>query len=272
MSIWSRKKMKETGKIRMRGNYWKAVLAAIIITFAAGSAGMAGGASVGSSSGASDSTESVESSESSYSSENTMGNMEAEETTDDEISVISLKIDEMTDTGFAFFVFWVVTAAVIILGVAVVIDVFLLNPLEIGCRRFFYLNLRENADIKELGYVFDKSYKNSVKIMFFMDVKVVLWTLLFIIPGIVKSYEYRLIPYLLAEDTELDSKEAFAKSRELMKENKWRAFVLDLSFILWNFLSAMTFGLVGIFYSNPYQYSTDAAFYQAVKEESYDRI
>ncbi len=96
MSIWSRKKMKETGKIRMRGNYWKAVLAAIIITFAAGSAGMAGGASVGSSSGASDSTESVESSESSYSSENTMGNMEAEETTDDEISVISLKIPSLT--------------------------------------------------------------------------------------------------------------------------------------------------------------------------------
>ena len=269
MNIWSRKKMKETGKIRMRANYWKAVLAAIVITLAIGSAGAEGGTAVGSSSGSSKSDESAESL---YSSEETMGSIRDEETPDDEISVISWKIDEMTDTGFAFFVFWVVTAVVIILGLAVVIDVFLLNPLEIGCRRFFYLNLRENADIKELGYVFDKSYKNSVKVMFFMDVKVVLWTLLFIIPGIIKSYEYRLIPYLLAEDTELDSKEAFVKSRELMKGNKWRAFVLDLSFILWNFLSALTFGLVGIFYSNPYQYSTDAAFYQAVKEESYDRI
>lgn len=269
MNIWSRKKMKETGKIRMRANYWKAVLAAIVITLAIGSAGAAGGTAVGSSSGSSKSDESAESL---YSSEETMGSIGDEETPDDEISVISWKIDEMTDTGLAFFVFWVVTAVVIILGLAVVIDVFLLNPLEIGCRRFFYLNLRENADIKELGYVFDKSYKNSVKVMFFMDVKVVLWTLLFIIPGIIKSYEYRLIPYLLAEDTELDSKEAFVKSRELMKGNKWRAFVLDLSFILWNFLSALTFGLVGIFYSNPYQYSTDAAFYQAVKEESYDRI
>lgn len=269
MNIWSRKKMKETGKIRMRANYWKAVLAAIVITLAIGSAGAAGGTAVGSSSGSSKSDEFAESL---YSSEETMGSIRDEETPDDEISVISWKIDEMTDTGFAFFVFWVVTAVVIILGLAVVIDVFLLNPLEIGCRRFFYLNLRENADIKELGYVFDKSYKNSVKVMFFMDVKVVLWTLLFIIPGIIKSYEYRLIPYLLAEDTELDSKEAFVKSRELMKGNKWRAFVLDLSFILWNFLSALTFGLVGIFYSNPYQYSTDAAFYQAVKEESYDRI
>lgn len=272
MNKWSRKKMKEIGKIRMKANYWKAVLAAIIITLAVGSAGAAGGAAAGSSSGASESTEAVESAESSYSSKNSMESMESGEAADDEIAVISSKMDEMTDIGFAFFVFWVITAAVIILGLAVVIDVFLLNPLEIGCRRFFYLNLQENADIKELGYVFDKSYKNSVKIMFFMDVKVVLWTLLFVIPGIIKSYEYRLIPYLLAEDTEIDQKEAFARSRELMKGNKWRAFILDLSFILWNFLSALTLGLVGIFYSNPYQYSTDAAFYQAVKEESYDRI
>ena len=103
--------------------------------------------------------------------------------------------------------------------------------------------------------------------MFFRDLYTVLWLLLLIIPGIIKSYEYTLIPYLLAENENMTKKQAFAESKRLMKGNKWRAFVLDLSLILWILLSAVSFGLVGVFYAYPYFNSIGAVFYEAVKEE-----
>ena len=61
-----------------------------------------------------------------------------------------------------------------------------------------------------------------------------------------------MIPYLLAEYPEMSMEEAFSRSREMMYGEKWNAFVLDLSFIPWFLLSGLTFGIVGIFYVNPY--------------------
>ena len=65
-----------------------------------------------------------------------------------------------------------------------------------------------------------------------MDFCTFLWSLLLIIPGIVKSYEYRMIPYLLADHPEMSKDEAFAASKAMIDGNKWDAFVLDFSFIL----------------------------------------
>lgn len=156
---------------------------------------------------------------------------------------------------------------VVVFVIFIGLQILLFGPLTVGARRFFLVNLNAPAQLGELAYAFDKNYWNSVKTMFLVDLKIVLWSLLFIIPGIVKAYEYRMVPYLLAECPELDSREIFAASRELMDGNKWRAFVLDWSFILWNLLSSVTLGLAGIFYVNPYQNLTDALFYQAVCQE-----
>ena len=90
-------------------------------------------------------------------------------------------------------------------------------------------------------------------------------SLLCIIPGIVKGYEYRMIPYLLADHPEMTKDEAFAASKEMMMGQKWNAFVLDLSFIGWDILSSMTFGILDIFYVMPYKMSTNAALYEAIK-------
>ena len=98
--------------------------------------------------------------------------------------------------------------------------------------------------------------------MFFRDLYTVLWTLLLIIPGIVKSYEYQMIPYLLAENPQMTKEQAFAESKRMMTGQKWRAFVLDLSFIGWNILSALTLGILGIFYVQPYMDATHAALYE----------
>lgn len=94
-----------------------------------------------------------------------------------------------------------------------------------------------------------------------MGLYTTLWSLLFIIPGIIKAYEYSMIPYLLAENPNMSKQEAFAISKELMDGNKFNAFVLDLSFILWNFVGALALGLPGVFFVNPYVQLTNVELY-----------
>lgn len=91
---------------------------------------------------------------------------------------------------------------------------------------------------------------------------------MFVIPGIVKAYEYRMIPYILAENPQMSYKDAFAESKRMMTGNKWKAFVLDWSFILWDILAIFTCGILMIFYVRPYQELTNAEFYHALKENA----
>lgn len=153
----------------------------------------------------------------------------------------------------------------VLMIVGILIDIFLKNPLFIGTQRFFIHNLTENGMVGDMGFGFDRNYKNQVRIMFFRDLYTLGWSCLFLIPGIYKSYEYRMIPYLLAEYPQMDKEQAFYTSRFLMQGNKGRAFLLDLSFIGWWLLSGITVGLVGVFYVNPYYVSTCAALYEALK-------
>ena len=97
--------------------------------------------------------------------------------------------------------------------------------------------------------------------MFCKNLFTALWSLLFIIPGIIKSYEYRMVPYLLAENPDMDMHEAFERSKNMMMGNKFDTFVLDISFIGWRFLSALTANILDIFYVNPYVFLTDAELY-----------
>ena len=162
--------------------------------------------------------------------------------------------------GFA--VIWV-----LVLAAAVLISVLLVNPLTVGVNKFRLNALRDKGNVSDMGTGFDVSYKRNVKVLFFRDLYTVLWTLLFIIPGIVKAYEYRMIPYLLADNPDMDKAEAFNTSKQMMKGNKWRSFVLDLSFILWGILGGITFGIVNILWVDPYKQLTDAALYEAFKAE-----
>ena len=116
-----------------------------------------------------------------------------------------------------------------------------------------------------MSYAFDHNYKKIVKVLFRRDISIFLWSLLFVIPGIYKTYEYRMIPYLLSDNSEMRWKEAAEASKTMMQGNKWRAFVLDLSFIGWNILSIFTLGILSIFFVNPYKFSTNAALYEALK-------
>lgn len=152
----------------------------------------------------------------------------------------------------------------VIFVLMLLVDVFIINPFEVGCRRFFIRNLNEPAQIGNIGYGFDNNYRNVAKTMFFRDLFTVLWSLLFIIPGIVKAYEYMMIPYLLADNPQMTKEQAFAESKRMMQGQKWKAFVLDLSFIGWYILSGLTLGILAIFYVSPYVNATHAALYEAL--------
>ena len=98
--------------------------------------------------------------------------------------------------------------------------------------------------------------------MFHYDIRIALWYLLFIIPGIYKQYQYRLVPYILAERPDMPYREVLQRSAALMNGHKWKAFLLDLSFIPWHILGIITCFIVEIFYAAPYQALTSAALYR----------
>jgi uncharacterized membrane protein len=149
--------------------------------------------------------------------------------------------------------------------VGLVLSVFVFNPLNLGCKKYFLHASDGDANLNNLGYAFTNYYTNVTYVLFLQDLFLVLWSCLFIIPGIYKAYEYRMIPYLLAEDPQLSFTQAKNLSRDMMQGEKWNAFVLDISFIFWELLSACTLGLVGLFWVDPYYQFTGVELYKVLR-------
>ena len=98
---------------------------------------------------------------------------------------------------------------------------------------------------------------------------VTLWSLLFIIPGIIASYRYALAPYLMTENPEIGVMEAISRSKELMRGNKARLFCLQFSFLGWILLCILTLG-IGSLWLSPYMKAAEAAFYLDVTGRAND--
>ena len=90
------------------------------------------------------------------------------------------------------------------------------------------------------------------------------WSMLFGIPGIIKSYAYAMTNYVIKDNPDMTAKEAITESRRLMRGNKWRLFIMDLSFIWWDILCVLTLGIL-LIYVVPFKLAARAAFYDAVK-------
>ena len=169
--------------------------------------------------------------------------------------------------AIVFVVIVVLIVAVITLLIGIALDVLLLNPIKVGVDRFMLKSVDDTARIADVGYTFDHNYKNGIKVMFFRDLYVVLWSLLFIIPGIYKSYQYRMVSYILAENPDMPYREVLQRSKDMMNGQKWNAFVLDWSFILWHMLGGITCGLAEVFYVAPYVNLTNAALYRQLTQQ-----
>ncbi len=272
--MWTRKQVKTRGKKAFKRNYWKSVLIALILSFiiggSAGSNGASGTFGQLTNSIPGHQVEVEDTSEGDDGvligeADDTEDANETEDAAASDTTEINIDSKDMP-AGAIISIMAIVTIIVLaIVAFALALDAFIFNPLELGCQRYFFKNLDEDAKFSNVVFAFDHSYKNIAKTMFLRDLYIVLWSLLFVIPGIIKSYEYRMIPYILADNPEMPTEEVFAESKRLMSGNKWKAFVLDFSFIGWQLLSVLTCGILSIFYVDPYQYSTNAALYEALK-------
>lgn len=154
--------------------------------------------------------------------------------------------------------------------VGILLTIFLFHPLYIGTRRFFLSNLYKEGKtpLGTVLYAFDHSYGNVILTTFLESLFIALWSLLLVIPGIVKMYSYFMVDYILADNPGLDQARAFEISKKTMVNEKMNVFIFDLSFIPWHLLSGITLGIAGIFYVFPYVEASKARLYDRLKQKA----
>ena len=253
--MWTRKELKGKAKSALSRNYWKAVLVGLISIVLGAISTLLSGDDDGLRSGIF----------------NIFGR-----------HGIGRLIRGMTMQEIFMFVLGI---SAVVMIISVLFTVFIENPLRVGTEKFYIRSLAETGQLKDVGCAFKNNYWNSVKIMFLRSLYIFLWSLLCIIPAmfealtslsflsimmligcfvlvIIKAYEYMMIPYILGDNPNISSSDAFTLSKRLMDGEKWNTFMLQLSFTGWWLLSAITFGIVYIFYAAPYYNYTIAALYR----------
>ena len=150
--------------------------------------------------------------------------------------------------------------------IGLLLGIFITSPVTVGLCNYFIKNTDSKPSFKDAFSGFKVKYGRNIGTLLLVGIKTVLWTLLFIIPGIIKTYEYAIIPYILADDPEISSKDAFKKAKQMMKGNKWRLFKLEFSFIGWAVLCVLTLG-IGMFFLIPYVNAAAAEFYVELKNK-----
>lgn len=233
--MWSREELKARAKLILKFNYWKAFLVTLI------------GAFVGGNSGAASSYYS-----SNYSSQMNNGSY-------------GYNFDFNIEPAIILFISMIILFASII-GLAFYF--FVGGPFKISSAKYFVAQREQLGNLNYLSFGFSKGkYLNNVKAMAWSYLFTWLWSLLFIIPGIVKGYAYSMIPYIMAENPDMNYQQAMKLSMHMTQGLKGDMFIMDLSFIGWNLLGLMLCG-VGIFFVRPYYAATIAEMYVFIRERA----
>ena len=161
--------------------------------------------------------------------------------------------------------FAVVLVFIAIIGaiLGILLNCFVFGVLRVGFCRYLILTQKNQypADISEIFWGFGCGhYLNLVKTIFFRNLYVFLSFLMLIIPGIIKTYEYTCVPYVLAEHPDMDYRLVLERSKLMTYGHKMDIFVLGLSFLGWQFLGAMLLGIGGLFVT-PYVELTNGEMY-----------
>ena len=226
--MWNRGELKDRAKNVLRGNYWKALLISFVIAFTTGG----GSSGSGSSSG-------------------------------DSISEFTNPYMGSSEVTAIVLLILVFVLAAFLIGIA--IQMLLLNPLQVGGRRYFIQSAQFYDNRECFRFAFDgNNWKGIVAGMFYKNILLFLWFLLLFIPGIIKSYAYRMVPYILADNPGIGAKRAIEISNEMTRGHKFNMFVLDLSFLGWYFLGALCLG-IGVLFVNPYKDATEAELYLTLR-------
>ena len=239
--MWERNDLKQRAKNVLKRDYWKAILISLVLA-------LASGAEVGTGAGSF-----------SY-------RFDSKDTFSQNFSCTN--IDWPTAVQLMLIVLIVMAIVIVISSV---IRTFLGNPLVVGGRRYFIHSSRQLDKQGCFAYAFASGhYMKIVSAMLLRDVQIFLWSLLLVIPGIIKSYAYRMVPYILAQNPDIGAKRAIELSRMMTKGQKFNIFVLDLSFIGWYMLCLLTLCIGGIFL-RPYIDATMAELYNDLSKNALDK-
>ena len=146
-------------------------------------------------------------------------------------------------------------------------------PLLVGVMLVYIMFWRSENPSLEIMFTgaFQENFVRKLGGILWMELFIFLWSMLFCIPGIVKSYSYAMTPYILAKYPNVEAKEALKLSMRIMNGHKLELFILDLSFIGWNLLGGLTFGLLNLFYVSPYMSISRAGFLDEVMYDALSR-
>ena len=160
-----------------------------------------------------------------------------------------------------------VLALVVVLVASLCWGILFSPVVRVGQCRYLIQNRAGEVGLGTLFSGFTSSYWNTVSGMFYANLRIFLFTLLLVIPGIIKAYQYTFVPYLLAENPDMEPARAAEISTLMTDGEKWNIFVLDLSFLGWNILGGLLFG-IGTFFVNPYYAATQAELYAAMRAKA----
>ena len=241
--MWTREYIKNYAKEFLRKHYWKAFLVCLIVSILGG--GSSGGRS---------STRNSER----YYQEQSIHEFRDETIFESDNYIFNSPMRRLRRNP----IFYLTWGGVAIAGIIFTILMVTIGyNLEVGQKRFFLKGFQDDVNVGSLFSTFNSGeYIGIIKTQFIRGLYNFLWYFVFIIPGIIKSYEYSMVPYILAEEPNLSPSEAINRSKDITDGNKMDMFVLDLSFLGWDILGLLFFGIGGIFV-NPYKEATKAKLY-----------
>ena len=177
-------------------------------------------------------------------------------------------VDQLKNAGVYDTVLPVFMGIGITVLVMALIHIVIGGAVTLGYAQFF-LNVTDDND-PSVGNLFSHIRRlwEGFCMQFFRGMMVMLWSILFVIPGYIALYRYAMTPYIMAENENLSVMEAITESKRIMMGNKWRLFCLDVSFLGWYLVGILTLG-IGFFWITPYTEATRAAFYREITEQRY---
>lgn len=161
-----------------------------------------------------------------------------------------------------------IVLGVLILIIQLLYNILVAKPLRVcQARIFLESRLYSKTPFERIVYIKSKKeYFRIVKTIFLLDIYQILWDFT-IIGGVIKRYSYRLVPMIMAENSNIKSTDAITLSRKMMQGHKSQLFLLDISMLLYGIIDLLTFGIFGILFKNSYYTSAVIEFYSSVKEE-----
>lgn len=259
--MWTRAELKTRAKANLRRYFGPAMFVSFIANLFAGSSGGSGRSASGFATGANTGTGAVEEFAIPMEGLETIGGLEG--VLADVPGAVDSLIAQFDPVGVSI----VTSILVVVLAISAAIGIFVAPIFTVGKNRY-YMESRAigfNAGVQEILWGFSHDYLNIVWTMFLKNLLVFLGTLCCVVPGIYFGYCYYMVPYILAENPDIKATDALRMSKQMMDDQKFSTFILEISFWGWWILGSLACGAGGVLVQ-PYYDATFAELYAVLRQ------